>query len=936
MSYERLVELQRWPGIGFGFSVIGGSDTHIPPMICALVRDSPALLSKKVFVGDVLYKVNGHVVSNLETKQVVDLIRNCKQSIVLSLREDRLAKLKARPFLAEDSLIEPPRAAKSPTEKVSDASFLAFPVNSSSCRNLEKSYSHDHCDNKNSVNFPQYSQSIPIPNNESKKAHVRTVGVPSNYHYEGDGHFIYKQSGKYPNELNQSYSDQGLGSDQMDGKHKYYLKKPKSPRSYATASSNDRPVMATAHLYNVEDLPPSPRSFVNTEAPTYKSLANRHKYNSEDYSTHLFSGHDNNTQSENNSRSPGIYTEDLNYVHSTSRNLLHATLSHTKSAPPYKLENQFDFNDGTCVSYLREQSIEYPSKNRPYSNPDVEKTYTERLKDPPTFNDLKIQSCRRDFHAHSNYSSPNVFEESERTYSVHKALTLTPVSHSVHSLAKPNFYEDQELSFNDSSHLLPLSMHTPNSTCVAPSMMSSPVSSTTSNMSQNVCPADIASRLFTLNGYKDSDVAPLLGKNTEFSQSVCREYLRFFSFEGLNLDEAIRVFLKKFPLTGETQERERILIHFSKRYQECNRGNNMSEDAVHTLVCAIMLLNTDLHGQSITNKMSLNDFITNLSGLCDGGDFPKEHLKTLYNAIRQKEIVFASVNIDNSPKPRRKNSAPGNPFIELKTDSGDTVLCEGLIYRKSVMDPGGRRTPAIRRNWRPCYCVLKGLIVLSYKPESINSHEPQAIGIHHCLAGYAKDYKKRAYVFKLITSDWSVYYIQAKNQDEVRSWMDSLNVSAAMMSSPPLPAPVGSSMRFQRPVMPVSKTRLSLEEQLAHHVEKVKTIELDLASHTEYTPDHQNKHYQDWENKLDYLEFELKRFKAYASVLTSKRLESIRKKILNSQSTAPSPSKTNALSEKSRSSSMHSLIAPPPVSPLTRKRMVEENRNSYFVGPVSP
>lgn len=48
MNYERLVELKRWKGVGFGFSVIGGSDTHIPPMICALVRDSPALLSKQV------------------------------------------------------------------------------------------------------------------------------------------------------------------------------------------------------------------------------------------------------------------------------------------------------------------------------------------------------------------------------------------------------------------------------------------------------------------------------------------------------------------------------------------------------------------------------------------------------------------------------------------------------------------------------------------------------------------------------------------------------------------------------------------------------------------------------------------------------------------------------------------------------------------------
>ena len=43
-----------------------------------------------------------------------------------------------------------------------------------------------------------------------------------------------------------------------------------------------------------------------------------------------------------------------------------------------------------------------------------------------------------------------------------------------------------------------------------------------------------------------------------------------------------------------------------------------------------------------------------------------------------------------------------------------------------------------------------------------SSVEPFTIGIHHSLAGYAKDYKKRAYVFKLITADWSVYYLQVK------------------------------------------------------------------------------------------------------------------------------------------------------------------------------
>ena len=48
------------------------------------------------------------------------------------------------------------------------------------------------------------------------------------------------------------------------------------------------------------------------------------------------------------------------------------------------------------------------------------------------------------------------------------------------------------------------------------------------------------------------------------------------------------------------------------------------------------------------------------------------------------------------------------------------------------------------------------------QPDNMNGHEAHSIGIHHALAGYAKDYKKRMFVFKLITADWSVYYIQVK------------------------------------------------------------------------------------------------------------------------------------------------------------------------------
>jgi len=50
MAHDRYVELERHPLGGFGFSVIGGVDTHLPPMVCALVHNGSAQLSGKVSV----------------------------------------------------------------------------------------------------------------------------------------------------------------------------------------------------------------------------------------------------------------------------------------------------------------------------------------------------------------------------------------------------------------------------------------------------------------------------------------------------------------------------------------------------------------------------------------------------------------------------------------------------------------------------------------------------------------------------------------------------------------------------------------------------------------------------------------------------------------------------------------------------------------------
>ncbi|XP_056433645.1 PH and SEC7 domain-containing protein 1-like [Gadus chalcogrammus] len=150
----------------------------------------------------------------------------------------------------------------------------------------------------------------------------------------------------------------------------------------------------------------------------------------------------------------------------------------------------------------------------------------------------------------------------------------------------------------------------------------------------------LAKRLFKLDGFRKSDVARHLSKNNDFSRMVAAEYLSFFDFKGLAVDMALRAFLKQFALMGETQERERVLTHFSRRYLDCNPGIIPSEDAVHTLTCALMLLNTDLHGQNLGKRMSCSQFVGNLEGLNDGQDFPKDLLKALYNAIKNQKLQW--------------------------------------------------------------------------------------------------------------------------------------------------------------------------------------------------------------------------------------------------------------------------------------------------------
>uniref|UniRef100_A0A8C1T439 Pleckstrin and Sec7 domain containing 3, like n=1 Tax=Cyprinus carpio TaxID=7962 RepID=A0A8C1T439_CYPCA len=399
----------------------------------------------------------------------------------------------------------------------------------------------------------------------------------------------------------------------------------------------------------------------------------------------------------------------------------------------------------------------------------------------------------------------------------------------------------------------------------------------------------LARRLFHLEGFQRSDVAKHLGKNNDFSKMVAEEYLKFFEFTDMTLDQSLRCFLKAFSLMGETQERERVLIHFSNRYYQCNPTVITAQDGVHCLTCALMLLNTDLHGPNIGKKMTCQEFINNLDGLNGGQDFPRELLKLLYNSIKNEKLEWAvdgdelkkslselaDKNHHSHTKSISRISSGSNPFLDIAHDPNAAVYKTGFLARKIHADMDGKKTPRGKRGWKTFYAVLKGMILYlqkdEYKPEKALSEDDlkNAISVHHALAIKAMDYEKKPNVLKLKTADWRVFLFQAQSPEEMESWIRIINSVAAMFSAPSFPAAIGSQKKFSRPLLPATTTRMSQEEQLKSHEAKLRHVSTELAEHRSYPPDKKvkAKEIDEYRLKEHYLEFEESRYEMYVKLL---------------------------------------------------------------------
>ncbi|XP_046740629.1 PH and SEC7 domain-containing protein isoform X6 [Diprion similis] len=860
MAEELLVTLNRSDTSGFGFSLLGTAG--LPHIVYDIVENSPAAESGKVEAGDVILRVNEVDVNRFSTKEVLKCLRLSSDPVTLKLRRDPAIKARVRRLLSPGH----------PACEEFDVSRTTFDTNSQ-----EKSSSNHEGKDHRKPGTPELAVGPPQAPTGSYYA-TRTNGSYSDASCSSELEALLPQVDSFKEEERAQWEP--LSADKFN-------RQKNPPRFEAYMMTGDLMLNLSRTQQSTGLLPKYQKKVDSLRFPLPTATAGAPSGPVGD-GTPTGSG-------------VGSISGAGGYFHPTNGDLSQSEAISNMSSPDYNDEETMDILSARDIMMVSDPSdsdstiLASEPPQRRLQNPgygtnqdSTEHRIVIQVKGPDKETTGNRNNSLRQPRRRGNTSTSNASElvppsqNTQRFQSTVSSGNVTPEfvgyqelkeSEDEKEVATVGDYEEQQHIVKGSS----------------PPQSADEESDIESLHSFHYSPKAVdlpsavrlAKRLYSLDGFKKSDVSRHLSKNNDFSRAVAEEYLRYFNFEQDTLDVALRKFLAQFSLTGETQERERVLVHFSKRFLDCNPGTFNSQDAVHTLTCAIMLLNTDLHGQNIGRKMSCSEFIENLSELNDGDNFPREVLKQLYNAIKSFPLEWAldDEGDDAASQIMQQGDGPtlsgtGNPFLDVPNVTGATEFKKGYVMRKCCYDANGKKTPFGKRGWKMYYCTLRELVLYLHKDEhSFRSDSlHNAIRIHHALATKAADYTKKQHVFRLQTADQAEYLFQTSDSKELQSWIDTINFVCASFSCQPLAGAVGSQRKFQRPLLPCSHTKLSPREQLRDHEEIVSRLEAELDEHRRHPPERNSKALtvQNYKEKDVYLHYELKRYKTYAYLLRSR------------------------------------------------------------------
>ncbi|XP_063168593.1 spectrin beta chain, non-erythrocytic 4 [Candoia aspera] len=131
---------------------------------------------------------------------------------------------------------------------------------------------------------------------------------------------------------------------------------------------------------------------------------------------------------------------------------------------------------------------------------------------------------------------------------------------------------------------------------------------------------------------------------------------------------------------------------------------------------------------------------------------------------------------------RRSRSAPAQSSAPPPPPPTHTTQQEGYLLRKLELQRPNKK--AANRSWINLYCVLSKGELGFYKDSkgresgSTHSNEP-LLSLHSTTAEVASDYKKKKNVLKIKTNDGVEFLLQAKDEEDMKTWLEALTFSIA-------------------------------------------------------------------------------------------------------------------------------------------------------------
>ncbi|KAH9946988.1 hypothetical protein B0H21DRAFT_822341 [Amylocystis lapponica] len=175
-------------------------------------------------------------------------------------------------------------------------------------------------------------------------------------------------------------------------------------------------------------------------------------------------------------------------------------------------------------------------------------------------------------------------------------------------------------------------------------------------------------------------IAEWLGGQSPINRTVLRYYIDFFDFSGLRLDHAFRRLCAKLYLKAETQQVDRILDEFGRRYWDCNPTSIFgSASVVHAVTYSLLLLNTDLHVADLATRMSRGQFVRNT-------------IAAIQMQLQPSQGSNPDLSYDDwsSFRAGSDGSEAGGSTVRSRAKRSDSITSWNSITRDVIISPSSR------------------------------------------------------------------------------------------------------------------------------------------------------------------------------------------------------------------------------------------------------